>query len=153
MAKQVVNEELVVIMDMICNMIYLLVLGNHSTWSKLVFLMLISWKSIWYLCNMNFLWYNKRRCFFLLWCFLQSGLVLMLHKKVLLTTLCDIMSVELFFRGQKRWRLGKKFGDTNFRFFTPFAANDFQWIQAKRLITSEGRCWTNKQEHLEICCF
>ena len=55
----------------------------------------------------------------------------MLHKKVLFTTLCDIVPLGLFFDDQKRWRLGKKLFQTNFRFFTPFAAHHLPWIQLR----------------------
>ena len=125
MAKQVIKGWLIMIICIIYNIICPLSFNKHATWPRHKCLMFISWKRIWYLCNMNFLWHNKTWCFFLLWCSLQSGYVLMLHKKVLFTTLCDIVSFALFFDVQKRWRLGKKFCDTNFCFFTPFAVHDF----------------------------
>ena len=85
--------------------------------------------------------------------FFKVVLASMLHKKVLFITLCDIMPLALFFVDEKRQRLGKKFFYANFRFFTPFAAMIFDEFKWKRLIASQRRCWSKKEEHLEICCF
>ena len=57
----------------------------------------------------------------------------MLHKKLLFTKLCYIMSLGLFFDDKMRCRLGKKFFRTNFPFFTPLAVNDFQWIHSETI--------------------
>ena len=55
----------VVTIDMICNMIYLVVFEKHSTLSKHICFMRISFQSILYWRNLNFYWYNKSWMFFL----------------------------------------------------------------------------------------
>ena len=105
--------------------------GKNAMQLEYMFIVFVTWKTMWYWCNMNFLWHNNRWWFFLLSSFFQSDFALMLHRKVLFTTLRNITLLELFFDGQKRWWLGKKFFGTNFSCFTPFAVNDFWRIQVE----------------------
>ena len=105
------------------------------------------------LCNMSFWWENKRWCSFLLWWFFQNCFWLMLHKKVLFTTVCDIVPLGPFFGAQKRWRLGKKFPHTNFRFFTPFSVNDFQWIKVETINYSKRKVLGKERRTFENLLF
>ena len=133
-----------VILHIIYRLICVLAFDKHVLHSKLIFLMFISWKKKWYCCNMIFPLNNKRIYFLLLWCFLERDFQPMLHKKVLFTTLYDMMSLRLFFEDQKRWKPGKKLFHTNFRFFTPFAPHHFPWIQL-RTTNCSGRKVLDKE--------
>ena len=138
---------------MICNIMYFWVFEKHSTKSKYMSPTFISCQIVGYSCNMIFWWHNKRWCFFLLWCFVQSCLLLMLYKKVLFTTLCNIVLVEPFVvmknvRDLVRNMMTQTFASSHL--FIAMIFNESNW---KRLIASQGRCWTKKREQLEICCF
>ena len=134
--NELLKEELMVIWHIIYNVICLWMLNKHVLLLKLMFWTFISWNEIWYSCNMNFWWQNKRGYYVLLCCFFQSVSLPVLH--------------WLFSGGQKRWILGKKFLCTNFRFFTPFAGDDFQWFQLEstnystsRVLSKETRTFEN----------
>ena len=119
MMRQALTRYLAVILCIIHDIICFIVFNKHVLQPNHMLLTFISWNQIQYLCNMNFSLQNEREWCLLLRCFLQSCLLPMLHKNVFCIKLCDTMSIKLVLDGEKGWRVGKKFFQTNFCFFTP----------------------------------
>ena len=113
-----------------------LVFDKHTMWKKYTYIMFISSKVMRYLCNMKFLRHNKRRCVFLLCCFFPSDFESMLHKKVFLVTVCDIMSLMLLFDDEKR----RNFSTQTFASSHLLLSMIFEKSKQKRLITLQRSC-------------
>ena len=150
---RVVKGQLVVIMDMICNMIYRLLLGSILRDQNSCFLCSSAEKVydicvIWFFCdttNENIFSCCDIFCK-VIWCLCYIKRCCLLH---------SVISFQLnsFFVVKNVGDLLRNLVTQTFASLPLLRSIIFNETKWKRLITSEGRCWTNKQEHLEICCF